>query len=440
MKFVRMREVPGAAELQQKIVETLRGYSDLTMVPENALQAVLDGDATEEQRRAAASAVYADFYYKCAKDIDVTQVEREQIGRLAMLLQLDDDTTTSVEYRVGLAIYRKQFRDAVADGELTQDEQGQLDAIREYFALHKRDVKRAISKQALAFYSFLLADALRDEVMTDEEMARLAAVARHFGLTSKQLQSISVPNQKEILKTALASIKSQGEIRSRDREYIQRLVEFLNAGKDLLKACMKDLDLYEQIFAIRSGELPVQESHGLILDQAEKLHYTIPVSYESISGGRRKTQGGTLYVGSFKLRFIGLKRSIEMRYRNLLQVSFELQKRPKMTVTAASGPGGVFRLQETRDPGALIELQEAIQFLVRKAKGLIVDRQRDTRHIPADIRSEVWYRDGGRCVMCGATEYLEFDHVIPRSKGGATSADNLQILCRKCNSEKSDSI
>lgn len=431
--------MPSAAELQQKIVERLREYSDLSAVPENALQDVLNGESTKEQYRATET-VYADFYYKCAKDNDVKQVERQQIDRLALLLRLDDETTTSLEYRVGLAIYRKRFRDAVADGELTQDQQDQLEATRNYFTLHKRDVKRAISKQALAYYSFLLADALRDEVMTEKEMARLAAVARQFGLTSKQLQSISVPNKKEILKTALAAIKVQGEIRSRDREYIEKLVEFLNADKKLLEACMKDLDLYERIFAIQAGDLPIQESHGLILDQAEKLHYTIPVSYESTSGGRRKTQSGTLYVGSFKLRFIGLKRSIEMRYRNLLQVAFELQKRPKMTVTAASGPGGIFRLQETRDPGALIELQEAIQFLIRKAKGLVVDRERDTRHITADIRSEVWYRDGGRCVMCGATEYLEFDHVIPRSKGGATSADNLQILCRKCNSEKSDSI
>ncbi len=343
--------VTGPAELQRKIVDALRGYSDLTDAPEDLFQSVLNTDSSEEQRHAASSAVYAEFYYKCAKDIDVTQIERQQIDRLAALLHLDDDIRTSVEYRVGLAIYRKQFRDAVADGELTQDEQCRLDATRDYFALHKRDVKRAISKQALAFYSFLLSDALRDEVITEEEMARLAAVARRFGLTSKQLQSISVPNQKEILKAALASIKSRREIRPQDREYIEKLVEFLNAGKDLLKACMKDLDLYEQLFAIRGGELPVQESHGLILDQAEKLHYTIPVSYESTSGGRRKKQSGTLYVGSFKLRFIGLKRSMEMRYRNLLQVTFELQKRPKMTVTAASGPGGVFRLQETRDPG-----------------------------------------------------------------------------------------
>lgn len=38
--------------------------------------------------------------------------------------------------------------------------------------------------------------------------------------------------------------------------------------------------------------------------------------------------------------------------------------------------------------------------------------------------------------MRGATEYLEFDHVIPYSLGGATSVQNLQLLCRGYNQRK----
>lgn len=65
---------------------------------------------------------------------------------------------------------------------------------------------------------------------------------------------------------------------------------------------------------------------------------------------------------------------------------------------------------------------------------------RDTRYIPQHVRAAVWQRDGGRCVQCGAQELLEYDHILPHSKGGATSIDNLQILCRKCNQAKSASI
>ena len=52
------------------------------------------------------------------------------------------------------------------------------------------------------------------------------------------------------------------------------------------------------------------------------------------------------------------------------------------------------------------------------------------------IMSEVWTRDGGKCVDCGSIEDLEFDHIIPLSKGGSSTADNLRILCRVCNRKR----
>ncbi|MFT4571434.1 MAG: 5-methylcytosine-specific restriction endonuclease McrA [Hyphomicrobiaceae bacterium] len=60
--------------------------------------------------------------------------------------------------------------------------------------------------------------------------------------------------------------------------------------------------------------------------------------------------------------------------------------------------------------------------------------------IPEAVRSEVWRRDEGRCVECGAPQNLEFDHIIPLVRGGATSTRNLQLLCRSCNASKADKI
>lgn len=60
--------------------------------------------------------------------------------------------------------------------------------------------------------------------------------------------------------------------------------------------------------------------------------------------------------------------------------------------------------------------------------------------IPKDVVDAVWRRDGGKCVYCGSTENLQLDHIIPFSKGGATTVENLQLLCQKCNLQKSNKI
>ena len=56
--------------------------------------------------------------------------------------------------------------------------------------------------------------------------------------------------------------------------------------------------------------------------------------------------------------------------------------------------------------------------------------------IPESMRTEIWRRDNGCCVTCGSRVNLEFDHIIPVSKGGATTTRNLQLLCQQCNRSK----
>jgi len=63
------------------------------------------------------------------------------------------------------------------------------------------------------------------------------------------------------------------------------------------------------------------------------------------------------------------------------------------------------------------------------------------RVIPAMVKLQVWKRDKGACVMCGAKEDLHFDHIIPYSRGGSSKdAKNIQILCSRHNLEKRDRI
>lgn len=59
--------------------------------------------------------------------------------------------------------------------------------------------------------------------------------------------------------------------------------------------------------------------------------------------------------------------------------------------------------------------------------------------MPSDwnkLRRRVWARDVV-CVLCRAPGH-SVDHVIPRSRGGGHSLDNLRLLCHDCHKKKSD--
>lgn len=63
-----------------------------------------------------------------------------------------------------------------------------------------------------------------------------------------------------------------------------------------------------------------------------------------------------------------------------------------------------------------------------------------SRGIDPDVRREVWRRDSGRCVDCGSQAFLEFDHIIPFSKGGSSTARNIRLLCQDCNRKKGAAV
>lgn len=70
----------------------------------------------------------------------------------------------------------------------------------------------------------------------------------------------------------------------------------------------------------------------------------------------------------------------------------------------------------------------------------LADGKKINRNIPSSVKLAVWRRDNGRCVECGSKEKLEYDHIIPVSKGGSNTERNVQLLCEKCNRQKSNNI
>ncbi len=58
------------------------------------------------------------------------------------------------------------------------------------------------------------------------------------------------------------------------------------------------------------------------------------------------------------------------------------------------------------------------------------------KHIPESLKLKVLLRDSYKCVVCYSDKELHVDHIIPRSRGGSDTEENLQVLCRICNAIK----
>jgi hypothetical protein len=66
-----------------------------------------------------------------------------------------------------------------------------------------------------------------------------------------------------------------------------------------------------------------------------------------------------------------------------------------------------------------------------------------SRVIPREVMLKVVRRDGQRCSKClrnVSDNEIEFDHIIPFSRGGTTTVENLRVLCRECNRKKRDNL
>src|SRR6266542_2082528 len=87
----------------------------------------------------------------------------------------------------------------------------------------------------------------------------------------------------------------------------------------------------------------------------------------------------------------------------------------------------------------LVEQLEKSKLASAKRAGRSRPLGPESRRVPAAVRRAVWARDDGRCAFvgregrCGATAFLEFHHVTPFARGGAATAENIQLRCRAHN-------
>lgn len=92
----------------------------------------------------------------------------------------------------------------------------------------------------------------------------------------------------------------------------------------------------------------------------------------------------------------------------------------------------------------LLDIYKKLESINFEATRSDYNSKNQRRLMTRELRKKIMIRDNYRCQRCGKIMYdevgLHIDHIIPVSKGGKTVESNLQVLCSKCNSSKSNKL
>lgn len=147
------------------------------------------------------------------------------------------------------------------------------------------------------------------------------------------------------------------------------------------------------------------------------------------------------------------KRAIRLRKRRLLAMEKKLFEQKKLKpITRFSIPivlhcskinGSIYKSK--RQTFTAEQITGFIKRLGNKSGSFYNDKQIwdalcrvERGKVSNKMRFSIYKRDGYRCKICGRKDNLEIDHIKPIAKGGKSTYDNLQTLCKSCNKIKGD--
>lgn len=234
------------------------------------------------------------------------------------------------------------------------------------------------------------------------------------------------------LQRVLTFVVRDGHLEEPEERLLREYLSALGLSEQDVPSLAGQIRHYSFLRALHNGRLPSIRPRTL-LPAGEIAHIEAHAAYTRQLTRTIRQHQGVFLVTNARVLFTETDYPFEAALSKVLSVAlvgshaFDLQLAKRQGTGYYQSPDAMYIVEVLR---AALELHLRHRVL----------QQSSSRAIPHEIRTAVWQRDGGRCVECGDQEYLEYDHIIPFSKGGATSLDNLQLLCRRCNLAKGDRI
>jgi HNH endonuclease len=251
----------------------------------------------------------------------------------------------------------------------------------------------------------------------------------------------------------------QGGVSATLEQAVHQNFQEINMPPDVAQPVLHRLQYLRCLSEIRWGNVPrIRTNHHL--DSDEYAHFEMPATYHKPAKNVKLISGRLLGTNK-KLYFLSSTGadSVTIDWNNVSMVE-NATIIEHMTDKVRSGNRTVTRSYQTSEHGIRLTVTKGsgggayivndpfytkiiIDTLVKMWKRQLVIYQEQKTHgaIPEHVKAVVFQRDKGTCRQCGYTgEYIEYDHIIPRSKGGQNTVENIQLLCRKCNLRKSDRL
>lgn len=384
------------------------------------------------------------FYLKHLKlawaDQIVTAKEKGQLNFLEAALRISKNKVDSMRTACVKDAFESVLAKSMDDGVISERERKHLSHIAAQLGCTLGDFANAYFKeQSENFLRGMFLKAINDGELTNREWDNLISTVELLGISKDEFLLKIQPQAIAFVEHVLADAKADDCIQQPEEEQLLWLLRNLKLPKGFHAYVKGEIDNVKLLQQIESGILPsIKVPKGLETVGGELVHVTAGCDFHQTrnlrSGPETTTHRGCLVITDRKTVFVSETKSFRVSYRSIL---------------GHFGNNRFLKLQAQNKPEILLELRKPDQTtypifkaalaIANQTKTAKVDLKK-TRHITRDVRQTIWRQYGGRCAECNATDYLEFDHIIPVAKGGSNSESNVQLLCRRCNSRKSDKI
>jgi len=281
-------------------------------------------------------------------------------------------------------------------------------------------------------FSKALAAMIADGQLDHQEVAALEQMVLEAGADWEEVIKECQPLAEQFIRHLLADVCEDDHIDDFEEAKILKYIKFFRMGDEIKSEVKYTIRRVRLLHDLGNNKLPpimslnpawLQSGEAVYLCQDARLYRDDTLVSE-----------GKLWITNIRVEYVSNKAGFSISLGRIREMN---GFRTQLIITSVKGEIEL-EIVDGKVPAALVLC--LLRLNNRTVSAATDDTTKVRKRISKEVRNAVWIRDGGICVECGANDYLEFDHVIPVSKGGSNTVENVQLLCRRCNGKKSDKI